>query len=251
MILTLGYDERTPAGFHCCVASILARATKPVQFLPLMREALVKAGCYTRKDDDRASTGFAFTRFLTPWLAGYEGYSVFIDGADMIVLDDISKILDGIDPDVAVSVVQHPEYRVADGLKFWGAIQHTYPRKNWSSVMVFNNGHEDCQALTPEVVSEASGAWLHRFSWTGDVGELDRRWNVLIDEPDWVARHAHEVVSEARIIHYTRGIPGVPRTGPRLSAEDCQPWNDAYATISRLPDITDWQEHLKEGSGHG
>ena len=47
--------------------------------------------------------------------------------------------------------------------KFLGEPQSKYEKKNWSSVILFNNAR--CTALTPEYVSTASGLELHQFKW--------------------------------------------------------------------------------------
>jgi hypothetical protein len=84
-----------------------------------------------------------------------------------------------------------------------GKRQAIYPRKNWSSMMLFNCAHPDVQALTPDVVNTASPAYLHRFEWIRDdnaIGALDRDWNFLEGEypkPDHVPQ----------VIHYTNGGP--------------------------------------------
>ena len=68
--------------------------------------------------------------------------------------------------------------------KFDGHVQTTYPRKNWSSVMLFNNSR--CTALTPAYVNRASGLELHRFYWLQDeeIGSLPREWNHLVGDYD-------------------------------------------------------------------
>jgi hypothetical protein len=84
--------------------------------------------------------------------------------------------------------------------------QTTYPRKNWSSFMLFNNAHPVVRALTPEIVNRESPAFLHRFGWISDdalIGELPLEWNFLVGEypkPD----------ATPNAIHYTNGGPWFP-----------------------------------------
>jgi hypothetical protein len=100
-----------------------------------------------------------------------------------------------------VQVVKH-DHQPRESIKFLGQEQTSYPKKNWSSVMLMNCAR--CTALTPEYVNTASGLDLHRFNWLPDealVGGLPRRWNHLVDYDDEVA------VSEVSVLHYTTGGP--------------------------------------------
>jgi hypothetical protein len=68
---------------------------------------------------------------------------------------------------------------------------------------VFNGRHPDVKALTPDVVNEASPAYLHRFGWIAnddDIGALDIRWNFLVGEYE-------KPRSTPSAIHYTNGGP--------------------------------------------
>ena len=71
---------------------------------------------------------------------------------------------------------------VASTEKILGQEQTQYGRKNWSSVMLFNNSM--CKALTPQYVQEAHGLSLHQFKWVEDdlIGELEPEWNYLVGE---------------------------------------------------------------------
>ena len=83
--------------------------------------------------------------------------------------------------------------------KFLNQVQTKYVRKNWSSLMLFNN--ERCRALTPEYVNTASGLDLHRFAWIDDalIGSLPLEWNWLVGEYDYNPA--------AKIVHFTLGGP--------------------------------------------
>jgi hypothetical protein len=98
----------------------------------------------------------------------------------------------------AVQVVKH-DYTPKSQTKFLGNAQTVYPKKNWSSVMLFNNFHYDCQRLTLDYVEKASGLELHQFHWTQRVGELSPKWNYLVGED--------QEVSDPKLIHYTLGGP--------------------------------------------
>lgn len=193
----IGYDARESVAFYTLAHSILRRASAPVSITALMQSQL--KGMYTRSRGPTESTEFALTRFLVPALAEYRGWSVFMD-CDMLCRADIVQLQKQIDhqPDKAVLVCRH-DYVPKTERKFLDQVQTKYPRKNWSSLMVFNNEH--CKALTPGYVNSASGLDLHRFKWLADseIGELPLEWNWLVGEYPYRA--------DAKIVHYTLGGP--------------------------------------------
>lgn len=196
----VGWDPREDIAWEVCRYSILRRTdSAEVEVYPLVQSELRAQGLYTRPIDTLAATEFSLTRFLTPHLAG-DGYAVFVD-CDFLFVTDIRRVIDEIDPSKAVSVVKH-DYQPTETLKMDGCIQHPYPRKNWSSFMVFNGKHPAVRALTPAVVNSAEPAYLHRLQWLNDseIGELDRGWNYLEGwyEPKYDNLNA---------IHYTLGGP--------------------------------------------
>lgn len=192
----VGYDPREAVAFSVLAYSIHARASQPVGVTPLMLSQL--RGIYTRERHPLQSTDFSFTRFLVPHLSGYTGWSLFMD-CDMLVLDDISKLWAQCDDRYAVQVVKHNHVPKED-IKFLGAKQTKYEKKNWSSVILFNNAK--CRALTPEYVNTATGLELHQFKWLGNdnlIGELPHRWNHLVgyDAPS----------KDVSLVHFTIGGP--------------------------------------------
>ena len=193
----IGYDPNESVAFYTLAHSILRRASIPVSIAPLMRSQL--NGIYTRERGPTESTEFSLTRFLVPHLSGYSGWSVFMD-CDMLCLADIAELAAQIDrqSDKAVLVCKH-DYVPRTERKFLDQVQTKYPRKNWSSLMVFNNAR--CRALTPAYVNDAPGLDLHRFRWTDDgaIGEIPLEWNWLVGE--------YERSANAKIVHYTLGGP--------------------------------------------
>lgn len=187
----IGYEPREAIAYHVLAHSIMRRAPSLVQITPII---LGKTGLSGMKE---GSTEFTRSRFLVPSLCGFEGCAVFMD-CDMLCRE---WPLQDIDPDAAVSVVQH-DYNPNPASKFLGNAQSAYPRKNWSSFMVFNNAL--CKRLTPEYVKSATLMQLHQFKWCGDdqVGALDRGWNYLVGEEKQSPR--------PYIVHYTRGGPWFP-----------------------------------------
>jgi len=192
----IGYDPREAAAFSVLCHSIHAYASRPVSIAPLRLSQL--KGIHKRERHSLQSTDFSFTRFLTPYLSGYAGWSIFMD-CDMLVLDDIAKLWALRDDRYAVMVVKH-NHVPREEIKFLNAPQTRYEKKNWSSVMLFNN--ERCKALTPSYVDTATGLELHQFKWLEDeesIGEIPHRWNHLVgyDEPN----------PDVSLVHYTLGGP--------------------------------------------
>lgn len=196
MKVYIGYDSREDDAYKVCKYSLTRRGD--VTVIPLIQNELRDRGLYNRPPDVGAATEFSLTRFLVPALAD-EQFVVFAD-CDFLFLTDINTIMDEIDPSKAVSVVQH-DYKPTEVVKMDGCVQTIYPRKNWSSFMVFNTHHPACKSLTKEVVNTATPAYLHRFGWCDDefIGELPIDWNYL--EGWYPANH------KPKAIHYTRGGP--------------------------------------------
>jgi hypothetical protein len=196
----VGYDTREDIAWQVCRFSLLRHADQPIEIYPLKQSNLRELGLYTRSADN-ASTEFSLTRFLTPFLAGRKGWSIFVD-CDFLFTTDVRTVLQGLDTTKAVHVVKH-DYVPSRAIKMDAQVQTSYPRKNWSSFIVFNNEHEDVRALTPDIVNTESPAFLHRFSWVHDddlIGGLPLSWNFLEGEYPKPAR-----VPNA--IHYTNGGP--------------------------------------------
>jgi lipopolysaccharide biosynthesis glycosyltransferase len=191
----IGYDPREAIAFHVCANSIIRHASGPVQIIPLSLNLL---GDYEEKHTD-GSNHFIYSRFLVPHLMDYKGWAIFMDG-DMIVRDDIYKLWDLREVDKDVMVVKH-DYKTKMETKYLGAKNENYPRKNWSSVILWNCQNHPNKKLTPEYVQNATGAQLHRFQHLDDarIGELPAEWNWLPDE--------YGANPDAKLLHYTLGTP--------------------------------------------
>ena len=198
----VGYDPREDIAYQVCKHSI-ARRNKEVLVRPLVQKELREAGWYTRPIDPLSSTEFTFTRFLIPELCDYKGWALFMD-CDMILLTDIQELFDQADEKYAVMCVQH-DYTPREGFKMDGQKQSIYPRKNWSSVMLFNCGHPSNKQINSSVVNntEITGKYLHRFSWLQDseIGQLSHEWNWLTD---W---YKEPEDGKPKLLHYTEGGP--------------------------------------------
>ncbi len=192
----IGYDPKEEVAFHVLQRSIHERSSVPVMVTPIRLSQL--GGVFQRERNALQSTEFSFSRFLVPYLCGYEGWGIFMD-CDMLMRDDVAKLWALRDPAYAVQVAKH-DYVPREETKFLGAVQTKYEKKNWSSVILFNCA--ECTALTPEFVNTATGLELHQFKWlTGDdrIGEIPLGWNHLVGEYD------HR--DDAANVHFTIGGP--------------------------------------------
>jgi hypothetical protein len=193
----IGFDSKEPLAWAVCAHSILRRATRPVAIVPLTRASV--SPIYTRPTGPTESTEFSLTRFLCPFLSDYGGYSIFMD-CDMLVRVDIWDVMLHVlaNPRRAVYCCQH-DYVPKASTKFLGQQQTAYPKKNWTSFVIFDNAR--CTALTPEYVNAATGLELHRLQWLDDnqIGALPLTWNWLIGE--------YEPNPQAQVFHYTNGTP--------------------------------------------
>jgi len=195
----IGYDSKEKVAYHTLVQSIIENATMPVSITPIAKKHF--KSIYQRTRTVKESTEFSITRFLTPYLSNYSDWSIFMD-CDMLVTTDIKKLWDLRDDKYAVMCVKH-NYTPSSDRKFLNQIQTAYPKKNWSSVMLFNNSK--CTALTPEVVQHEDGLFLHQFKWLDTeelIGEVPHTWNFLVGEEE---KLPNEKLPE--LIHYTLGGP--------------------------------------------
>ena len=205
----VGYDAREAVAYHACVQSIIettAPEKRPyLSFHPVTGE---------RRD---GSNDFIYARFLVPYLCEFRGKALFIDG-DMIVRSDISELFDEELMYIGCKVVKH-DYRTKHPVKYLGNPNADYPRKNWSSVVLWNCGFFPHLKLTPEFIRQASGEYLHRFSWLRDneIGELPEAWNKLVLE--------QTLEADDKLRHFTIGTPCFADYADCDGAEE---WHQTY-----------------------
>ena len=202
MKVFVGYDTREDIAYQVCKHSLEAR-NKDVEVRPLKQNELRDQGWYTRPIDKLASTEFTFTRFLVPELSNFDGWALFCD-SDIIFIEDIKELFNQADDKYAVMCAQH-DYTPKEGIKMDGQTQTVYPRKNWSSVVLFNCGHPSNRKLDLNLVNNPliTGAYLHRFSWLDDseIGQISHEWNWLTD---WYEEGKD---GTPKALHYTEGGP--------------------------------------------
>lgn len=207
--LFCGHDEREAIGYAVFTHSVLARATEGVAF-----QAITARGMPV------GSNAFTFSRFLVPWLCGFQGHAIFCDASDMLMLGDVAELDALFDDRFAVQVVQRPPYKTRHPQKYVGTSMQcpnvNYPRKQWASVMLLNCAHRAWAGITPESIGTAEDADLRALMTLANVpddeiGTLPDEWNRLVDEGD--------PVDGAKILHWTAGIAAFPHYKATPGAE--------------------------------
>lgn len=220
----VGYDQREAIAYSVFCHSVLSRTKAQVSFTPVMGE---------QRD---GSNQFIYARFLVPYMQSYKGWAIWADG-DMLCRADVEELWGLRQTGCDVMVVKH-NYQTKHPVKYLGQRNDDYPRKNWSSLMLIDCGNSVWRKVTPEYVSKASGAHLHRFEFLEDhrIGELPKEWNWLVSEYDYNR--------DAKIAHFTIGLPTwYPKAdySEEWRAElkamtHFQPWQDTYDDTPTVSD---------------
>lgn len=217
MRIFIGFDNKESIAYHVLSHSIMRHSSIPLSITPLYLPNIKE---FTRPKEQQ-STEFTFSRFLVPYLSGYEGWSLFMD-SDMLCRTDLTEIVKYQDTSKNVSVVKH-DYIPKKSIKFLGNAQVSYPRKNWSSLMIFNN--RACQELTSDYVNNATAQDLHRFEWADSIGDIPTEWNWLVGEYDYLYN--------AKLVHFTNGTPCFKEYA---SCDYAQEWhNERFLTTFSIP----------------
>ncbi|MBL8709675.1 MAG: hypothetical protein JNL25_10805 [Rhodospirillaceae bacterium] len=185
----IGFDHRQAVSYNVLQFSIFRRASKPVSITPLVLPTLP----ITRQ----GLTPFTYSRFLTPWLNGFQGWAMFLD-TDYLCLADMAEIFAMCDDRYAVMVSKNVK------------------RFEWASMIMFNCAHPANRILTPDYVEDANRCRSpHAIDWLPEelVGDLPREWNHLVgyDPPR----------TDAKLVHYTQGMPVFEETS---GSEYTQHW---------------------------
>jgi len=219
----IGYDEREKCAYD--VAEKTAKGWG-CDVIPLYEERLRLAGMLTRPTDRRGhskdleqetreifdlnsnapqATEFAISRFFVPLLA-HSGWCLFAD-SDVVFSEDPMELLAVADSSKAVMVVKH-NLNGLSGSKMRGQTQTSYPRKLWSSVMLWNCDHKATKRLNLTTLNQWPGRYLHAFEWLADseIGDLPKEANWLVGLQPKPQR--------PQIIHFTLGTPDMPNRIP-------------------------------------
>lgn len=212
MIVFIGYDAREHVAFAVAKYSMARRSTIPLDIRPIANDLLperLRRPIVTRPDGSRwcpisrapVTTDHANARFAIPFLVNAEDsdWVLFTDG-DVLCLGDLREVIEAADSKYAVQVVKHHMSEVP-ATKKESDPQVPYPRKNWSSVTLWNLRHPGTRSFREEYCRWWPGRALHAFEWLDDdaIGPLPPEWNVLIG-----IQPTHPGV---RLMHYTLGGP--------------------------------------------
>ncbi len=231
----IGYDPREDEAYQVCVASILGNLGihPPPQIIALDQKFLRAQGLYWRPqqatplymramergqpgvdqyvvqyrdllDGRPFSTEFAFTRFLVPFLRNYQGRAIYCD-CDFMFRNNVFLAMNVDLNGAAIAVVKH-DHKPAGTTKMDGVSQSVYPRKNWSSFIVWDCGHPSNRRLDLDVVNTWTGRELHNLGWLQDreIVDLAPKWN-------WLAGYSLDIPPPGpSAVHWTSGGPWLP-----------------------------------------
>ena len=214
MRIFIGHDSKYPQATKVCRASMESYNSK-LNITYVDKQHLKKYGFYGREDLSTESTEFSFTRFYVPMLCNYEGIALFCDNDFLWKCDplEIEKYLGDND----IAVVKHKDYE-ALGIKMDGKENKSYPRKNWSSLIIYN-----CfklKNLTKEYLDNASPADLHELKWANKIGEIPRSYNHLVG--------VYKPHNKIKALHYTNGGPWFDKY---KDAELSEEWWSTYESL--------------------
>lgn len=227
----MGYDAVEAGAYYTMCHSLNLRSSEPISITPVALSHL--KGILSRDRDPKQSNDFAFSRWLVPWIFGYEGWAVFSD-CDMILLDDPAKLWSLRDDRYAIQCVQH-DFTPRVDTKFLGTEQTRYDRKCWSSLMLMNCSK--LEMLTPEYVNTAPGLDLHQFKYLGDelIGEIPRAWNKLV---------GYDKAPAPSLVHWTEG-------GPYFrgyeDVDHAREYWETYDLMTHVQDAATFRSHASVG----
>jgi len=237
----IGYDPKEDVAYEVLKFTIERIAVDNVRIVPIKRPVVERMGIYNRKydiidgqhidkiDGHPFSSEFSFTRFLVPALNMYQGWALYMD-CDMYLRTDINDLFEEYKMDYFPLYCVKHKYAPGEGLKMDGQIQENYRRKNWSSLMLWNCGHELNQKLTVADVNKRTGRWLHGFGWLpdkeGDIGTIHEEWN-------WLDNHSSPDI-EAKNVHFTTGGPWFRdwKCGRDIDGQYAAEWNGDYTYLA-------------------
>ena len=197
----IGFDSKESIASDICEFSLKKNSEKKIIVNHIKIEEMRSRNIYSRDTDKLGSTEFTFTRFLVPYLQNYKGWALFCD-SDFLWLDDVNKLFSNVKDEFAIMCVHH-DYKPTNNKKKLLSSQQIYPRKNWSSLVLWNCAHPSNKSVTPNLINTKDGKFMHRFGWLKDdeIGQIHYEWNWLINwynEPE---------DGKPKALHFTEGGP--------------------------------------------
>ena len=193
----VGFDNRQTVNSTVCHQSILMHSSRPVAIVPLTLPAITAMTGFER----RGLTPFTYSRFLVPWIAGYQGWAIFCD-SDIVFLSDPMRLIDECQGDKLLHPMSSPAVWIRDksGFEFERA-----------GLMVMWCGHPAWKSVTPEAMNDPKVyPSPHKIERRGDIdgifppeiiGRFSEEWGVL------VGYEAIDPNMEFGALHYTQGTP--------------------------------------------
>lgn len=214
MRIFIGHDSKYPQATKVCRASMESYNSN-LNITYVDKQHLKKYEFYGREDLSTESTEFSFTRFYVPMLCNYEGIALFCDNDFLWKCDplEVEKYLGDND----IAVVKHEDYE-ALGIKMDGKENKSYPRKNWSSLIIYNCSK--LKNLTKEYLDNASPSDLHELKWADKIGEIPRSYNHLVG--------VYKPHNKIKALHYTNGGPWFDKY---KDAELSEQWWSTYKSL--------------------
>lgn len=236
----IGYDPKERVAYDVLKFTIERIAVDNIRIVPIKLDTLKRMNMYWREhtevngqkydkiDKKPFSTEFSFSRFLVPALNMYEGWALYMD-CDMFVRTDINEIFEEYTLDYYPLYCVKHKYNTENKIKMDNQEQQNYPRKNWSSLMLWNCSHPKNQELTVEKVNTMPGSWLHQFEWIGDrdsdIGGIHEEWN-------WLDNHS-SIDIKPKNVHFTTGGPWFKEWKCSRHADGyyASEWNQEYTYL--------------------
>ena len=134
----IGYDQSRKYVHDYCTKNLSIEFEK-------IGSSVLSENIWYRKRQPTDSTEFSVCRFLVPYLSKFEGWSVFMDD-DFVWKVSPTEVEQYCDNSYSVLVCKH-NYVPKKNVKWNNINQLKYEKKNWSSLMLFNNSHPDCRKL--------------------------------------------------------------------------------------------------------
>jgi hypothetical protein len=205
----IGYDSSNfgqKIAWEVCKRSILNNCSdkSKINIIKLEKNKLIEDNIFNRKDND-GSTEFTYTRFFVPYLNNYKGFALFVDSDFLWECDILDLFKNYTNTKYAVSCVKHKYSECNDKYKMDGQTQEWYPRKNWSSLMIFNCEHTNViKHLVLKNTNNKSPKWLHRMNWCKDeeILEIPKEYNYLVN---------YYFDENIKALHFTDGGPWHPK----------------------------------------
>ena len=200
----IGWDPAQQEAAEVCKYTLMKHSTIPLQvgFIRL-KDMLEQKLIWS--EDTEATTETTLTRFLVPHLSQYQGWSLYVD-PDFVFLGDVREIFQSMEARYACSVVKL-QYKPTQDTRLDGRPQAHYPRKCWSSMILYNCSHGKCKSLTPEFINQSKPNFLHRFDWLAgnEISGMNPEWQVIPGHADSALKD-----KDIRALHFTEGGPWHP-----------------------------------------